>query len=105
VTVDVFSTTTIRERGQSSVNFSDIQGGDQVTVLGTQGGGGAIDATSVLIRPAGRGHGFPGSSGSGGSGGSPGSGGSGGSPGSGGSGGSPGFPGFPGGPGHHGHGR
>jgi hypothetical protein len=96
VTVDVFSTTTIRERGQSSVNFSDIQGGDQVTVVGTQGGGGVIDATSVLIRPAGRGHGFPSSSGSGGSGGSPGSGGSGGSPG---------FPGFPGGPGHHGHGR
>ena len=90
VTVDVFSTTTIRERGQSSVSFSDIQGGDQVTVRGTQGGGGIIDATSVLIRPAGRGHG------------SPGSGGSGGSPGSGGSGGSPGFP---GGPGHHGHGR
>ena len=90
VTVDVFSTTTIRERGQSSVSFSDIQGGEQVTVRGTQGGGGIIDATSVLIRPAGRGHG------------SPGSGGSGGSPGSGGSGGSPGFP---GGPGHHGHGR
>jgi hypothetical protein len=49
VTVEVFSTTTFREPGQTSSGLGGIMVGDQVIVRGTQGGGGIVDATSVQV--------------------------------------------------------
>ena len=59
VTVNVSSTTTFREPGQSSPGVGNIAVSDRVLVLGTQEGTGAVGATSVFILSAGNGHGSP----------------------------------------------
>jgi hypothetical protein len=75
VTVEVFSTTTFREPGQTSPGVGNLAVNVRVLVVGTQEGAATVGATAVLILPAGNGRG------------------------------SPWFPGFPGGPGHHSPGR
>jgi hypothetical protein len=60
VLVDVASTTTFRDPGQSSPSVANVAVNDRVLVVGTQSGAGTVGATSVFIFSAGTGHGFPG---------------------------------------------
>ena len=49
VTVDVGSTTTLRQPGYSSAALANIVAGDQVSVSGTQAGTATLGATSVTL--------------------------------------------------------
>ncbi len=66
VTVDVSTTTTLNEPGTSSPSLGTILAGDQVQVLGTQGGTNTVGATSVTVVPVSSGYGSYGGHGRGG---------------------------------------
>ncbi len=60
VTVNVSGTTTYRDPGVSSPGLVDIVANGHVLVIGTQGGASTVNATSLLVLPAGLGRGLPG---------------------------------------------